>query len=631
MKKIISGILIIIATNIYSQSDTLVSSLRGLEDINGKTHLFYNAKFVNFAENTDSTIYFLYNYTEGGGGEKLLYKGYSVSNAPENSYEYNTVKSIEFINGNPRKYILLTVSNNLGEHWSISRYDTANVLNGSGRAEALFISKQDTNRVFIVTENKIFISEDGGYTITDSVINIQFKYLSFYPYDDKIIFGVNENGNLVKSFDRGKTFIVADQSVDWNYADTLLFDRDGQHLYAIYNKRSVSGIYTSVDSYLLVSDDKGNPYTWEVKQVKYAKSNICIDDSASGVIFYTEGGEIYKSEDYGNTFQLYGETYNFPAGMYKKPGEEVLFIANTHGISKIVNDSTEMVVRKSVKQSLTYYPLQVGNKWVYGSSGYVYDPYFQYFDGYIVYEISTDSLFTNGKRYYCLAEIGSGGKQWLRLDSLTGKLYEYRHGDELLEDFTATSGDTFETLTGILNEVVDSDTFLWNKKRLTKMFHYSSLYTYQQKYVQGIGIVYWENEFDFGHSTDTLQGCIINGIVYGDTTVTAIKGEENPVPKKFALYQNYPNPFNPATTIKYSIPAPRRTSSSQGEGVREELYVSLKIYDVLGREILTLVNEKQAPGNYQVTFSAGNLPSGVYFYRLKAGNFVQTKRMVILK
>jgi len=85
----------------------------------------------------------------------------------------------------------------------------------------------------------------------------------------------------------------------------------------------------------------------------------------------------------------------------------------------------------------------------------------------------------------------------------------------------------------------------------------------------------------------------------------------------FKLEQNYPNPFNPATTIKYQIP--------------ELSFVTLKIYDVLGSEIITLVNEEKSAGNYEVEFNASSLPSGVYFYILQAGSFVETKKMVLMK
>ena len=103
------------------------------------------------------------------------------------------------------------------------------------------------------------------------------------------------------------------------------------------------------------------------------------------------------------------------------------------------------------------------------------------------------------------------------------------------------------------------------------------------------------------------------------------------LPEKFYLAQNYPNPFNPTTTIKYSI----ATSSPLAKGRTEEGFVTLKIYDVLGREITTLVNKKQSPGTYTVTFNArsaaGELPSGIYFYRLKTGNFSETKKMILLR
>jgi hypothetical protein len=91
------------------------------------------------------------------------------------------------------------------------------------------------------------------------------------------------------------------------------------------------------------------------------------------------------------------------------------------------------------------------------------------------------------------------------------------------------------------------------------------------------------------------------------------------LPTKFSLMQNYPNPFNPSTVISYQLP--------------KSSYVSLKIFDVLGREIATLVNQFQQAGNYNSHFSLLNsqLSSGVYFYALSAGNFIQTKKMILAK
>jgi hypothetical protein len=93
--------------------------------------------------------------------------------------------------------------------------------------------------------------------------------------------------------------------------------------------------------------------------------------------------------------------------------------------------------------------------------------------------------------------------------------------------------------------------------------------------------------------------------------------EENKVPKNYSLSQNYPNPFNPSTNIKYSIP--------------KSSLVSIKVYSILGNEIKTLVNEEKPAGNYDLTWNASSLPSGVYFYRIYAGSFVETKKMILMK
>ena len=105
---------------------------------------------------------------------------------------------------------------------------------------------------------------------------------------------------------------------------------------------------------------------------------------------------------------------------------------------------------------------------------------------------------------------------------------------------------------------------------------------------------------------------------------TAVNEEPKNI-SSYSLSQNYPNPFNPTTKIKYEIPA---SKSVEGEYIPS---VQLKIYDLMGKEVTTLVNEKKKSGNYEVEFNASSLPSGVYFYKLSAGNFTETKKLVLLK
>jgi len=109
-------------------------------------------------------------------------------------------------------------------------------------------------------------------------------------------------------------------------------------------------------------------------------------------------------------------------------------------------------------------------------------------------------------------------------------------------------------------------------------------------------------------------------------SVTDVEKTEE-LPSEFRLRQNYPNPFNPTTTIKYSIPTPH----SQGEEVRESFFVSLTVYDILGREVANLVNQNQKPGYYDVNFGSSVLSSGIYFYKIKVGEFIDIKKMLLLR
>jgi len=131
------------------------------------------------------------------------------------------------------------------------------------------------------------------------------------------------------------------------------------------------------------------------------------------------------------------------------------------------------------------------------------------------------------------------------------------------------------------------------------------------------------NIMDFYVNGDAAPGGRFN-FVYNTSVITAV-GEKNEVPKRFSLEQNYPNPFNPSTTIKYSIP---NVVDAKFASITN---VQLKIYDILGREVTTLVNKEQRPGNYEIKFDAENLSSGIYHYRISAGSFVKTMKMVLLK
>ena len=130
---------------------------------------------------------------------------------------------------------------------------------------------------------------------------------------------------------------------------------------------------------------------------------------------------------------------------------------------------------------------------------------------------------------------------------------------------------------------------------------------------------YYDEDTDFTYLDEiTSWFSYIPGYEYSVyyNGITDVK-EKVATPSKYTLEQNYPNPFNPSTKISYSLP--------------KATHVSLKVYDVLGNEITTLVNKNQSAGNYKVNFDASNLTSGVYFYKISTNNFSQVRKMMLLK
>ncbi len=148
-------------------------------------------------------------------------------------------------------------------------------------------------------------------------------------------------------------------------------------------------------------------------------------------------------------------------------------------------------------------------------------------------------------------------------------------------------------------------------------------------YYDSIATLLFSNNISLGNvvnvnyaSSDSYMRKILNlwgdpSIVLRYSTVTQVRENNKKAKLNYALEQNYPNPFNPTTTIEYRLP--------------QKGLVTLKIYNILGQEVKTLVNRFENEGKHQVKFDAVDLPSGVYFYRIEAGNFVQTKKLILLK
>jgi predicted GH43/DUF377 family glycosyl hydrolase len=163
----------------------------------------------------------------------------------------------------------------------------------------------------------------------------------------------------------------------------------------------------------------------------------------------------------------------------------------------------------------------------------------------------------------------------------------------------ATSADTGKT---------------WTKYLDNPVLTVGTTVSWDHGWIETGGILSIQRELNLyydGGSSSTL-----GRIGLATSTIVSIE-DETILPTEFVLEQNYPNPFNPSTTIKYSIP--------------ELSNVKLTLFNLLGEEVTTLVNEEKMAGNYSVEFNAANLPSGVYFYQLKAEEYISTKKMILMK
>jgi hypothetical protein len=165
-------------------------------------------------------------------------------------------------------------------------------------------------------------------------------------------------------------------------------------------------------------------------------------------------------------------------------------------------------------------------------------------------------------------------------------------------------------------DTVFKDTIYDIATTLKIISYYESTWLYTEYLASGFGVVF-RGGAELGYNL-YLRGAYIDENLYGDTILMAIKELSNEIiPHKFQLFQNYPNPFNPITIINFELP--------------HQSHVSLKVFDILGQEMQSLVDAVLSTGRYKYNFDAHELPSGIYFYRLETAEVIQTKKMILLR
>ena len=262
-------------------------------------------------------------------------------------------------------------------------------------------------------------------------------------------------------------------------------------------------------------------------------------------------------------------------------------------------------------------PLELNNRWIFdGENSRITAVDTNYVIDSITYcRLSIQN--TAGVEYTQYVRLNDSGYYAVRLDtSYPAPNHEllYFKKNAVIGDSWINPGEYFPmvyTITDTIRMTKFGQTVTWKRLDID-----ATLLYFIEIWTEEFGILS-RTQHPFPSPMYTLRGCVIDSIVYGDTSfVVTVVDEFEPL-KDFKLEQNYPNPFNPSTTIKYSVQNAKN--------------ISLKVYDVLGKEVETLVNEEKPAGNYEVEFNAANPTSGIYFYQLKVGSFVETKKMILLK
>jgi hypothetical protein len=271
-----------------------------------------------------------------------------------------------------------------------------------------------------------------------------------------------------------------------------------------------------------------------------------------------------------------------------------------------------IIVLSSQVLAQGYFPLHKGNLWQYQSTDLQSPDRWETL-------ILGDTVLPNGKTYAQFNRTNFSSR-FLRQDG--SRVFAYSQIDSaefLLFDFAANPGDTISRFQGQQWRIVLQGIYPFAYQGHTTWVFLMLAGTGPGSYdfldwwiTDSLGLTHMIGEPGV---TYNVTGMRIDGVTYG--TILGVQSPSAPIPAISNMRQNYPNPFNPSTTIGYGLP--------------HKSQVSLCVYNTLGQLVSELVRGEQEAGYHEVRFDGSGLPSGVYFYRLQAGNFVETKKLALLR
>ena len=598
-----------------------------------------------------------------------------------NPHDYNQYISLSTDGGNSWEEKSLSIIGS--STFCIAFDDTDNVYLGTGQGIYKSSDNGDTwalfgnftggtNAIAFNGDGDIFIgsgigyrSTDGGITWTPMIPNGGIGSLAINENGD--IFAGNNSG-IARSTDNGDNWTYVNQGVSIKEASTILFDNNGD----IYFPTWGNGVLKSTDNgdtwiemnnnlgykyvHSVVKDSSGNFFAGDnyalYKSVNNCENWYSVGLPVAGVskILMTSDNNIYTAEwginrstDFGQSWQtinnglgylsvktlaenskgyLFASTSsNTYGGIFcstnKGESWEQVLPSNTENISIATGPNDEIVavgadgyynfIKISTDDGITWNDISYGTGGAYSAAINYAGDIFVTRNGGVDRKLANDTVWTN-----CIG-AGTGSPPVIFIAN-NGYIYT---------DYTKSTdnGDTWTTN--------NFPTFISSYAENSLGHLFIGTYNSGQGVYRSTDYAETWEQINTGLPIMDIRSVGVDdqdylyagswGMSMFKTTTSTILSVDDIIsePTNFSLAQNYPNPFNPSTRINYSLP-----QTSQ---------VQIKVFDVLGNEIETLVNEEKPAGTYELTWSAANLPSGFYFYQLKAESFIETKKMLLLK
>lgn len=537
--------------------------------------------------------------------------------------------TIFFSDGNNRIYRSL----NAGGDWEL--------ISGSLPSQPTTVLYLDPDGILYaaITDNKIYKSEDDGENWTSidnnnfysNIHSLFIKDNYFYAGNDQGIFRTTDNGMSWQSFSNGITeksiqyifkggdklytgttlagiFVYNDSANQWEFKVNGLNANKVGSIVTDFQNNLFSGIYGNG----VFKGTGTSPVSWENKNNglnEYFITSLAVsaNQNTQDHIYLLTENQIYKTTNLGSSWISLNTPCSYSMNSLCINDSGYLFFNSSCGVFRSVNDGSS-------------WDLMNTNSWMGQVKLVVSNPKLSN-----VYVSSENGFYRSTNNGNTWSQISMNGSNALKIKiNNKGHLYAVNTFGEILK--STNNGSSFTLVNnglpltyGYIQDLAfnsEDHIYLATKDGLyvSKNEAASWMIADQTTTSKMVNIL----EFD---KVDRLYAGLINEGVHRSSSLLTDIEDETKVVEVYMMSNNYPNPFNPTTSIQYAI------TSGQ--------FVTLKIYDVLGKEVATLVDEFRNAGSYEVEFQSTvvspQLASGVYFYQLRAGSFIQTKKMILLK